>query len=505
MNKSKVFELLWKRTRERGDFPALKQAMSSIVSTMQDEMAGNSKLAATILSDFTLTQKVLRLANSPVYAPYAKGVTTVSRALMILGSATVAYTAMEIQLLDSFEGIASTRSEAAEELDMAAFAGKLSRALATKSGEAYGEESAVATLLFQLSRLLVVFYFPEEWERIKEAMDFGLMSEEEAYLQFLGVTPDELSSEAIREWGLPHEVIRKEAAAAATTGAFVATHEDWLACIAGLSTQLAYEFKKDSDETKVRSILDAYAPALGQDAEELYSLVREMFAAEQVPEEVGESAPDERSVRAGKPLNAELRLDQALAEVLSVANEADMSTLTQMVLESMMQGLGLASSVAFFRISAKNSFEARLGFGLGVKDNLDKMVFDSAFVPNVFHVALSQGRSVYLTDVHDPMIAPRMPTWHKEVFPDARSIVILPIRLNDRSIGLLYGNWGLRTCTVGVTPKEFEYLDTMRNLVGKAFEEAARAPLGSFLLVDAKNKPTDKRKASGRATKPKAD
>ncbi|WP_059835720.1 HDOD domain-containing protein [Burkholderia ubonensis] len=489
MKKEKVLKLLWQRMQERGEFPALQQALNSIVSSMQDEMASNSRLAATVLGDFTLTQKVLRLANSPMYAPYARDVTTVSRALMILGSATVAYTAMGIQLLDTFEGLAESRTEAAEELGQASFAGKLARHLATKSGEAFGEEAAVATLMFQLSRLLVVFYFPEEWTSIRECLELG-MSEEDAFLQVLGVTPDELSEAAMSEWSLPHPVIRRSSARPETPGALVTTHQEWLACIAGLSTELSHEFHRGGDEARVHELLEMYAPALGQTPGDLEELVLELFAAEREPEEAPDPEVELSPTLEGKPLNAEMRLSQALAEATSAADGADVSTLTQMVLESMMQGLGLAACAAFFRIPANKTFEARFGFGLGGKKNLNRMVFEDAFVPDVFHLALSQGRSIHLEDIQDVKTASRIPAWHKAVFPEARSIVLLPIRLMDRSIGLLYGNWGSQPCMGGVTTKEFDYLHAMRNLVGKAFEEAAKAPLGAFSLVDAPRKRT---------------
>jgi HD-like signal output (HDOD) protein len=473
MKKNEVFELLWARTRERGEFPALQRALTAIVSTMQDDMASGAELAATVLGDFTLTQKVLRLANSAMYAPYGRDVTTVSRALMILGSGTVAHLAIGIQLLDTFEGIAGSRIEAAEELAQASFAGKLAREFATMSGAKYGEEAAVATLMYQLARLLVVFYLPEEWQLIRECLDQG-MSEADAFLHVLDVTPDELSDEAIREWSLPHKVIRKASALPGEAGTVAPTHADWLACVAGLSTALSEEFTRGADEAHVKALLETYAPALGLDTEMLEQTAFEMFAAERKPQEVLELKAEQPLPLEGKPLDAEKRLDKALAEVNSAAGEAEVSTLTQMVLESMMQGLGLASCAAFFRNPTKKKFEARFGFGQGVKDNLERMNFEDAFVPDVFHLALSQGRSIYLEDVQDAKIASRIPGWHKGVFPSVHSAVILPIRLKDRSIGLLYGNWGSQLCAAGVSAKEFEYLNSMRNLVVKAFEGVGR-------------------------------
>jgi HD-like signal output (HDOD) protein len=482
MKKAKLFELLRERTRERGEFPALKHALTAIADAMQDEHASNAQLATTVLGDFTLTQKVLKLANTVAYAPYARNVTTVSRALLILGSATVAYTAMNLQLIDTFEGITGSREDAAHELATASFAGKLAREFATKSGESFGEEAAVATLLYQLARLLVVFYLPEEWSRIRELLNLGL-GEEEAFLQVLGVTPDELSEEAMREWSLPHQVIRTANTRPKTPGALATNHAEWLACLAGLSTELSHELARGADESKIQDVLQTYASAIGQDASELEQLARGMFAAEQQARASGEEASERPSQSEGKPLDSEMRLSRALAELKASADSTDVSSLTQMVLESIMQGLGLAASVAFFRIPAKKNFEARLGFGLA-KDVLPKMSFEEAFVPDLFHLALSQGRSIFVDDIQSDKNASRIPEWHKKLFPNVRSVLLVPLQLNDRAIGMLYGNWGEQVCST-VSNEEYEHLHTMRNMVSKAFEEALKAPLGAFSLIDA--------------------
>jgi HD-like signal output (HDOD) protein len=473
MNKNQVFDLLWQRTRERGEFPALQRALSAIASTMQDDMASTAQLAATVLGDFTLTQKVLRLANSAMYAPYGQDVTTVSRALMILGSSTVAHIAMGIQLLDTFEGLTESRVEAAEELAQAAFAGKLAREFATMSGEKVGEEAAVSTLMYQLSRLLVVFYLPEEWRRIRACLDRGL-SEDDAFLEVLGVTPDELSEAAVEEWSLPHQVVRKSVPLPRDANSVAPTHAEWLACVAGLSTQLAEELTAGADEETVRGLVERYAPALGLDAERLQEKAAAMLASERKPQEVVELQSEQPRPLEGKPLDAERRLEKAIAEVSSTASEADVSTLTQLVMESMMHGLGLVSCAAFFRNSVNKTYEARVAFGQGMRDHRERMVFEDAFAPDVFHLALSQGRSIYLEDVMDAKIALRIPAWHKAVFPDVHSIVILPIRVKDRAIGLLYGNWGSQTCASGISAKEMDYLNSMRNVVTSAFEDVGR-------------------------------
>jgi HD-like signal output (HDOD) protein len=469
MKKAQTLELLWKRTKERGEFPALKRAVSSIVSAISDDEISSAQLAATVLSDFSLTQKVLRLANSAMYAPYGQNVVTVSRALMILGSSTVAHIAIGIQLLETFDGLSEKHEEAAEELALAAFSGKLAREIATISGATFGEEAVVTTLIYQLPRLLVLFYLPDEWKRIQEQLEFGF-SEDAAFLEVLGMTPDELNAAAIEEWSLPFQIVRKEDALPKVPGQVVRTHADWLACIAGAATEMTHALNKGADQEQVSDILRTYASALGIEAASVEEIARTMFEEEKFPVEMVDAEEESPTSSGGKPLDATVRLEEALSEVQLAAKEADVPTLTQLVLETMMHSLGLASCAAFFRSATKKRFEARFAFGQCVK-NIDQMCFEEEFSPDVFHLAMSQKQPIFLSDVRDSKISSRIPGWHKAVFPDACSTFLMPIHVKGRSICMLYGNWGQNESITAVTPDELNYLLQMRDLIAGAIEQ----------------------------------
>ena len=87
--KQKVFDALWAKMVEHGDFPTLSHSIHHIVGAVQSQSDHLEKLVSAVISDFSLTQKVLRLANSAMYAPFGGNVTTVSRAILVLGHETL--------------------------------------------------------------------------------------------------------------------------------------------------------------------------------------------------------------------------------------------------------------------------------------------------------------------------------------------------------------------------------------------------------------------------------
>lgn len=52
---------------------------------MHDENKNIADIARVILNDFTLTQKVIRLANSVMYSGMGGEITTITQAAMVLG------------------------------------------------------------------------------------------------------------------------------------------------------------------------------------------------------------------------------------------------------------------------------------------------------------------------------------------------------------------------------------------------------------------------------------
>src|SRR5579862_6203372 len=200
--KAELLDKLWSRMSERGDFPMLSQALRTTVSAMSDDDLDFTALVQVVLSDFGLTQKVLRLANSAMYMAFGGNITTVTRALMVLGMDAVGHLVVGLKLVDHFHQSAPRRIDAKLELNRTLLSGAVARQLTEHKDLRSAEEAVVCTLMRQIGKLLVVFYLDAEWDQIRRHIDDGTL-EADACVLVLGVTFDEIGAEAAVRWRLP--------------------------------------------------------------------------------------------------------------------------------------------------------------------------------------------------------------------------------------------------------------------------------------------------------------
>src|SRR6185437_12164123 len=138
--KKTVIDKLWKRMSVRGDVPSLQHSAEHIIRSLQDEQASVTDLTSLVLSDFAFSQKVLRLANSAMYRTMGGDVTTVSRAIMVLGVDTIEYLGLGLQLLNQFQSAAGSREDARGVIKRAQMAAEFTRTMTIAHGSHPSEE-----------------------------------------------------------------------------------------------------------------------------------------------------------------------------------------------------------------------------------------------------------------------------------------------------------------------------------------------------------------------------
>ena len=207
--KADFFALLAKRMSEKGDFPALSKSVQHLDELMHDEDNNISDITSAILNDFTLTQKVIRLANSAMYSGMGGEITTITHAAVVLGMDAISHIALGIRFVDTLSASAPDSEAARVELAKAILAGDIARNVVTKLNMVNGEEAVVCTLMHHLGRLMLVFYFPEEWSRIQEITGGDHTRENDAALEIVGITIDEISQEIAKNWRLPKKISNK--------------------------------------------------------------------------------------------------------------------------------------------------------------------------------------------------------------------------------------------------------------------------------------------------------
>jgi HD-like signal output (HDOD) protein len=199
-----TLELLWERIRRRGDMPGFTKAITAILGAMRGEDDGEFSMTRTVLTDPVLTQKVLRLANSGMYAAFGQRVNTISKAVMVLGLDAIGHLALGLKLVEELTSSSTDSMGAQVEMEKAVLAGMVAQQVAATLPNVDAEEAVVCSILQTLGRMMVTFYLPEQWEVLQAG---GAGREEDAAPAVLGLTLEEIGRATAEHWGLPKNLV----------------------------------------------------------------------------------------------------------------------------------------------------------------------------------------------------------------------------------------------------------------------------------------------------------
>ncbi len=463
-----TLQLLWTRVRQRGDLPGFSKVVSSILAAMRGEDDRDFNMARTVLSDPGLTQKVLRLANSPMYAVFGRDINTVSKAVVVLGTDAIGHLALGVKLIDGLS-VASTDSALARgEMEKAILSSHIGRQVAAGASTRDTEEAVVCSMLHALGRMMVAFYLPEMWQRIIADDVVSDVPKERRQDQrarhVLGLGLDQVGRMVALQWGLPNTLVDTLKDLHPSTLDEPLDHNGWLAAVATMSLSCAdvlFAEAPDSPELSVAlaGIAEGYAGMLGIEASQLLMAVE---TARHAADEDGSMAiRAQRGVSTapviaapaatGKPVNAAQLLVRGVADLRELSLTSTNAQLMILALEVLFKSLGFSHGALFQRIPKDGRYQARMCLGGKLQDIASRLTFEDAYQPDVFHAALANDKMIFVENARDPAFINKLPRWWKDALPTTRSFVVMPLTVNRSPIGFLYGDWD-----ISVTPSKVE-------------------------------------------------
>ncbi|MXN77978.1 HDOD domain-containing protein [Burkholderia sp. 4701] len=484
-----LLDKLWARMNERGDFPLLSESLRATMAAMKNDDLDFTALVRVVLSDFALTQKVLRLANSAMYLAFGGNITTVTRALMVLGMDAVGHLVVGLKLVDHFHQSTPRRIDAKLELNRALLSGCVARKLTEHADLRAGEEAVVCTLMRQVGKLLVVCYLDSEWDRIRRRAAELHGDEATACVDVLGVGFDEIGLEAAARWRLP-DVIRAgmadddrlasladdgdDTSRDTTDDDSPASEVHWLRAVSRCSTDVANALAMPASpqrDARIASLAQHYGTALDTEPDALVAMA-ELLAREEASDTVMREIVELRAnadaiARAqGEP---EACLEAGLADLRALPSEHVLTPVLALASESLLAGLAFTRTVMFVRHD-DGTFAARLGFGADVDAALGQLRFDERFEPDVFHLAITNSVGIFIEQAREPKMVKRLPKWYLDAFDDAHAFVLLPVRVGGSTVALLYGDWAGAQPARKITQQEMAVLNEMARELGRFFK-----------------------------------
>ena len=277
-----TLDFLLRRMRHKSDFPALTAQVLRIQRMVNSEVESLNTLADEILKDVALTQKLLRLVNTAHFRRDSHGVSTISRAVALVGLAGIRNLALSLVLVEHMKDKAHAQ-RLKEEFLRSLLAGQLAHALGPSARDS--EEAFLGAMLYNLGKLLTEFYFPEEALAIRDqlrltasaagaagaaAVESRLhpdVAADRAAAMVMGLGFEALGVGVARHWGLPDTLQRcmrrPETTSPPLPMAAGPERLRWLAVAANELSDAVWQGDEDTLPARLEAVAQRHGRALG--------------------------------------------------------------------------------------------------------------------------------------------------------------------------------------------------------------------------------------------------
>ena len=501
---------------------ALGSSVARVVQMASSDDQGTHDLAYYVLSDVALTQRILRLSNTATYRTASgTAVTTISRAISLLGFDNVKTTALAMLLVDALANSAHAHSVRSE-LENALCASLVGREMARSSAWLGAEEAAIAALFKNVGPLLVASHEHARYREIVALTAGGRHSAGQASQMILGCSYDALSEAVLAEWRIPELIVRALAPLPSGPLKSAVSRGEWMRQVASFSMDVAQlRARAGADGCPDSAVLLArYGVALNIDAEQMEkllasvhehmsALLQSMRLQPQIqiqaqpqpqpqiqsqtqpcraPTPAGDGLPDvlllatmdagvapvDTCYPSGKPHNARALLLAGVQEVtqMRASGEARINELILAVLETLHRSMGFRFATVCLKDPRSGQFRARAGVGEAHQRRQAGFAFPLAPSRDLFHLAMENDADLMIADTASAKIAALLPHWHRQLLPDARSFIVLPLVVGKAQLGLFYADRA-QAAPEGVPPDESALIKALKAQVLVALAPSA--------------------------------
>lgn len=493
---------------EGHDFPALSQVITQVNRIVAADDSHATDLTDAILKDVALTNKLLRFVNSAHFGGFGnQPVSTISRAVVILGYDAVRDLALSLMLFEHLNNHAQAEELKGEAVD-SFYCGIIGRMLARRTGHRDGEELFICALFRNLGRLVSRLHFFDKTQEVATLMTNDGLNEEVAARKVFGLSYDEIGQAVGRHWRLPSRLLEGMAPLPPGPIKAPASQGERLRTLANLARDL-FQTLRDAPESRwndaVADVVKDYKEAVDLPDDEVMELLR------QAGEAAEKDAPIFQSNARSSPLLRRMldyrdasedeqeakREDEDLADV---AVEAAAGPEAQDPNGVLIDGLQELSGMMLEGARAADILHvvAELMFRSGSFDNVVICSLDAAgknlvgrishgrhaaklrailriplgFTPDVFHAATGKGVDLLISDTGADNIRGRIPEWYSQQLL-AKSFLLLPIVMGQRTVALIYAD--KHGDTMQLSHQTLGLLKSLRNQTVLALRQAPKS------------------------------
>ena len=503
---------LLKRIRHNENLPSFSKYIIEINRMLSSDAKhlSASELSNIILKDYGFATKLLKLVNSAFYSSSRGKITTITRAVVLLGFEKVSMAAASLLLFEHLKSKFSV-PEVKEGAVMAFWSGLIAMDVAKIMGLEEGEEAFICAMLYNLGKQMVLFYLPKEYADITKLVLKNGISEAAASESVLGVSFEELGIAIAGKWNLPDKIVNsmKRLSKKELQGCH-GKNNNAMQGLSNFSNELCYiinDPEKNNREASLSALLKNYHKHISLPRKQLAGVIETSmekvkkhadvlsinFEGSRFLSRLPVNGQKRQSDHPRQDQGSDLEFDtkKALAQNLSnpeasdvslsgakeadpvdtiisgiqdmsaaMAGKYDINDVALIALESMYRGFDFNRVVFFLMNKNQKELDARFGYGKGIERIAKRFSFEIVESQSIFSIALAKQKDIIIPDTGDGSVNKLIPQWFRQRF-NTPSIVFLPIIYEKTCIGAFYAD--REKPGPPLLEGQYKYLNMLRN------------------------------------------
>lgn len=431
--------------------PIFGTTLQSVVNVSEDDNTNLADLAQVILQDSSMTARVLKLVNSVYYNPSSQPITTISRAIALIGFDAVRAMCLSISLVDSLVS-GGNRQLLVQEMSRAIHAAIQARNIAIRVGDRSPEEIFITTLLYHLGHMAFWCFGGKETDSLLEALQVPGVDPEAAEQKILGFRLKDLTRGLAETWHLDNLLIEavSDSKKLSTRGkAVVLSHKLASAAEKGWGAPKVSEVTREIAEL-INSTIEDVTPLLHEAAKDAVGIASKYGAAMAakiipLPEVFDNTIETEGNGNNNhSPFNPpdpilQLNILREVIEMITTTPPT-LNVLLEMLLEGMHRGVGMDNAVIALCSNDRRTLLAKYAVG----SHRDKLMANFAIPldakrPSIFVQSMEKKQAFLVTRE----LRNNKPELFNKSIENAignNPFMIAPLVINGHPAGILYGD-----------------------------------------------------------------
>nr|WP_319392532.1 HDOD domain-containing protein [uncultured Desulfobacter sp.] len=444
-----------KRMQGREAFLTFSQQIDNVNQILSMDYSSAGDIARVILEDLSLTAQVLKLVNSSIYRQFSdKGISTLSEAMIILGTDEVRELAASLKIFEMMSSRANSlilKDQMLRSLHRSAVARQIETETGSKSSDAF----PVSAMLYELGEYLVALLDPDTYVKVEIALEEEGVSRETAAKMMIGLTYFELGQMVALKFNLPQRIVRAMSPVRLTAGQNIriAPQEKarYLCAFVYELCNIPAQADDPASLDAAGQVADKYRGLLALDARQAMDL--SCSAMERVvrhAEILGIDPVLSTPVKTDPGEKNKGRLDQGIGRVEEALEEGlSIHEIFTRLIDTMAQCFNFNQIVISIKKKETNTMPPRFVRGEKRTKGFGKaMEFKIEPASGIFNNAIDRKADIIVKDAKKESSKQQIPTWYIKNVADpfrVKGFGVFPVFVEDKIVSMVYVDWDEKT------------------------------------------------------------